>query len=200
VAESERKEAPRASGEKSEGDALRTLAERAVPERRSASSGSYRDATLHDGGNDPWQAVSEQRASKQLGDSPAFEEINMTMKDPEQDSLHPWSRVHAREYLSEKDQYTVRGRACVPRLSARIYEAGGRVSNRDSLSKDEEVILLRRRIKRQRAELRRLNRQLSWFGAGMEANRRLQREFEYRKKMIDAFGLKAVCAAEGHPI
>jgi hypothetical protein len=87
-----------------------------------------------------------------------------------------------------------RSRRCLHCAERRLRPAAGPLGNA------EEIVALRRRIKNQRRELRRLNRQLTWFWQGMTADAHLQRSFEYRKKMIDAFGIKAVCKAEGHPI
>jgi DNA-directed RNA polymerase subunit RPC12/RpoP len=126
-----------------------------------------------------------------------LEQANMTDIAPTKDlrafGYAPGEYMHsacsecAREFIADKRSITCM-HCAESRAAAKPVEQSA------------EVILLRRRIKNQRRELRRLNRQLTWFWQGMTADAHLQRSFEYRKKMIDAFGIKAVCKAEGHPI
>jgi hypothetical protein len=59
-----------------------------------------------------------------------------------------------------------------------------------------ELEALRRRVKRQRAELRRLNRQHAWFISGFNTGSAAARSNKYRGHMIDAFGIDAVMKAE----
>lgn len=60
----------------------------------------------------------------------------------------------------------------------------------------DELTQLRQRVKRQRAELRRLNSQLQSFWRGWHFQFRIERELAYRAKMIKAFGLDKVVDAE----
>lgn len=63
-------------------------------------------------------------------------------------------------------------------------------------TQETELIILRRRVSTQRQELRRLNSQLRYFWHGWDHHGHIEREYQYRKKMISAFGLDAVCKAE----
>lgn len=64
------------------------------------------------------------------------------------------------------------------------------------MSADDETTRLRRRVKNQRAELRRLNRNVHFFSRGFHYSIQIHEELRFRKIMIDAFGLDAVMAAE----
>ena len=60
----------------------------------------------------------------------------------------------------------------------------------------DELSVLRRRVKAQRAELRRLNKILGPYWRGFSAGLASERESVLRGKMIRAFGHEAVFAAE----
>lgn len=69
--------------------------------------------------------------------------------------------------------------------------------SKENLTSDEgELTRLRRRVKNQRAELRRFNRMDSAFWKGWQYSNYIQREISYRAKMISFFGLDAVMKAE----
>ena len=59
-----------------------------------------------------------------------------------------------------------------------------------------ELEALRKRVKLQRAELRRLNKTLGPYWAGFKAGMYGAKEAALRGKMIDAFGHEAVFKAE----
>ena len=59
-----------------------------------------------------------------------------------------------------------------------------------------ELEALRRRVKKQRAELRRLNQQHAWFISGFNCRMSAMRQNKYRGQMIAAFGIDAVMKAE----
>jgi len=61
---------------------------------------------------------------------------------------------------------------------------------------DEELIALRKRVKQQRKELRRLNRMMELFWHGWGHHGHIARESEYRLKMIKAFGLDKIMEVE----
>lgn len=62
----------------------------------------------------------------------------------------------------------------------------------------EELKALRKRVKLQRAELRRLNKIIGALWEGFTAGLHFKQTTELRGKMIDAFGWEAVRDAE-HP-
>ena len=59
-----------------------------------------------------------------------------------------------------------------------------------------ELEALRKRVKLQRAELRRLNKTLGPYWAGFKTGMYAEKESALRSKMIDAFGHEAVFKAE----
>lgn len=66
------------------------------------------------------------------------------------------------------------------------------------MSDNDELRALRKRVKQQRAELRRLNKVLGPYWTAWRRGHSFARETELRGKMIAAFGSAAVRAAE-HP-
>jgi len=61
---------------------------------------------------------------------------------------------------------------------------------------EKELKALRLRVKRQRAELRRFNRDTMCYWAGFNRHGEIRSELDYRSKMIKAFGFEAVRKAE----
>jgi hypothetical protein len=64
------------------------------------------------------------------------------------------------------------------------------------MTKESELTILRRRVKAQRAELRRLNKYLGPYWAGFRRGGEMSDAACLRGKMAKAFGWEAVRAAE----